>query len=290
MSSYVDCIPCIVNKTEKLAEKYAANKQQKLCVMQQILREISECSFEKSAPYVDAKAMRVIKRECAIDDPYLEEKRYYTQALLALEHEMEGLLDTSTDRFLDAMKIALAGNIIDFSGLPCVEFGLVKRIIDDARNQQLNPDTVRSLRRDLKRGGKLLYLGDNAGEIVLDKIFIKEIRREYPDVAVTFATRGAPIYNDVTQEDAYLAGMDKAASIIGNGSDIPGTDLNEVSRAFHQAFTDADIIISKGQGNFETLLGCGYNVYYLFLCKCNVFINKLGAKQFDSIFVNDRAI
>ena len=125
---------------------------------------------------------------------------------------------------------------------------------------------------------------------MLDKIFIKEIRRAYPDVSITFAARGAPIYNDVTEEDAYLVGMDKVASILGNGSDIPGTDLNEVSRAFHQAFADADIILSKGQGNFETLLGCGYNVYYLFLCKCNVFINKLGAKQFDSIFVNDRTI
>ena len=234
--------------------------------------------------------MRVIKREFTIDDPYLTEKRYYNKALLAMEHEIESLLDTSTDRFLDAMKMALAGNIIDFSGLPMVEFGLVKKIIDDARNQELNPDTVSRLRRDLASGGSLLYLGDNAGEIVLDKIFIKEIRRVYPNLTVTFATRGAPIYNDVTQEDAHAVGMDEYASIIGNGSDIPGTDLNEVSRAFYDVFASADVILSKGQGNFETLLGCGYNVYYLFLCKCNVFISKLGAKQFDSIFVNDRAI
>ena len=132
MSSYVDCIPCIVSKTEKLAEKYAKSKTQKLFVMQQILREIADCPYEKSAPYVDAKAMRVLKRECGIEDPYLEEKRYYNKALLGMEHEMEGLLDSSADRFIDAMKIALAGNIIDFSGLPCVEFGLVKRMIDDA--------------------------------------------------------------------------------------------------------------------------------------------------------------
>ena len=290
MSSYVDCIPCIVSKTEKLAEKYAANKMQKLNAMQQILKEISDCTFEKSAPYVDAKAMRVIKREFTIDDPYLTEKRYYNKALLAMEHEIEGLLDTSTDRFLDAMKMALAGNIIDFSGLPMVEFGLVKRIIDDARNQELNPDTVSRLRRDLASGRTLLYLGDNAGEIVLDKIFLKEIRREYPKLSVTFATRGAPIYNDVTEEDAYAVGINEYAAIIGNGSDIPGTDLREVSRDFHDTLLNADVILSKGQGNFETLLGCGHNIYYLFLCKCNVFINKLGAKQFDSIFVNDRTI
>lgn len=290
MSSFVDCIACIVNKTEKLAEKYAADKQQKFCVMKQILREISDTEFEKSPPYVDSRAARILKREFGIEDFYLDEKRYFNERLLSMEAEIESLLYSSDDRFADALKIALAGNIMDFSALPKVEFDLVKRIIEETRSKGLHSDTLSQLRGDLASGSNLLYLGDNTGEIVLDKVFIKEIRREYPHLSITFATRGAPIYNDVTMDDARLVGMDELASVIGNGSDIPGTDLSEVSRAFYDTFMNADVILSKGQGNFESLLGCGQNVYYLFLCKCNVFITKMGAKKFDSIFVNERRI
>lgn len=290
MSSFVDCIACIVNKTEKLAEKHSADKMQKFCVMKQILREISDTEFEKSPPYVDSRAARILKREFGIEDMYLEEKQYFNDTLLAMENEIESLLYSSADRFADALKIALAGNIMDFSALPDLDFELVKRIIEETRSRDLNPDTLRLLRHELASGGNLLYLGDNAGEIVLDKIFIKEIKREYPHLKILFATRGAPIYNDVTGDDARFVGMDQYASIISNGSDIPGTDLGEVSREFYDTFMNADVILSKGQGNFESLLGCGRNVYYLFLCKCNVFIAKMGAKKFDSIFVNEQRI
>ncbi len=290
MSSFVDCIACIVNKTEKLAEKHSADKMQKFSVMKQILREISDTEFEKSPPYVDSRAARILKREFGIEDLYLDEKRYFNEKLLAMETEIESLLNSSKDRFADTLKIALAGNIMDFSALPNLDFELVKRIIEETRSKDINPDALSQLRADLANGSNLLYLGDNAGEIVLDKVFIKEIRREYPRLNIRFATRGAPIYNDITVDDAHFVGMDRYASIISNGSDIPGTDLDEVSSEFHDAFMNADIILSKGQGNFESLLGCGRNVYYLFLCKCNVFIKKMGAKQFDSMFINELRI
>jgi uncharacterized protein with ATP-grasp and redox domains len=114
----------------------------------------------------------------------------------------------------------------------------------------LNLFTYNRLLGNLINSKGLLYLGDNAGEIVLDKLLIKFIKKRFPNLSITFATRGAPISSDVTEMDAYYVGMDQYADIINNGTDLPGTDLQEVSGSFKEVFTTAEVIIAKGQGNF----------------------------------------
>jgi len=124
---------------------------------------------------------------------------------------------------------------------------------------------------DLAKGQTLLYLGDNAGEIVLDRFLIREIKRRYPQLKIYFATRGKPVINDVTVRDAKNIGLDKYAVIINNGTDFPGTILSECSEDFIKVFSTADVIISKGQGNFESLADNPRKIYFIFLCKCGYF-------------------
>jgi hypothetical protein len=135
-----------------------------------------------------------------------------------------------------------------------------------------------------------LYLADNAGEIVFDKIFVKNIKERYPGLTIYFAVRGEPVLNDATEQDAYFVGIEKYAEIINNGTCVPGTDLDIVSKQFKQVFKEADLIISKGMGNYETLCGCKENIYYLMLCKCQVFQKKFKCDSYDHLFTHEKLL
>lgn len=285
MGSHVDCIACIVNKANKLADLYIKDKRKKYKFMQGVLKEILNTGYDRSAPLIEAKMTRIARQVTGIADFYEQDKRYFNDLLLSLEQEVETVILKGEDPLAEALKAALAGNIIDFSALNDVSSDLVKNILFKTMTEQtLNLFTYNRLLDNLSNSKGLLYLGDNAGEIVLDKLLIKFIKKRFPNLSITFATRGAPISSDVTETDAYYVGMDQYADIINNGTDLPGTDLQEVSGSFEEVFTTAEVIIAKGQGNFETLTDSGKNIYYLFLCKCNVFIKKLNSGQFVPIF------
>jgi len=287
MNTHVDCIACIVNKANNLANKYIKDKKQKHSFMQKVLIEIANTEFERTSPILDAKIMRIAKAELNIEDIYKEEKQFFNEKMLLMEKQINTLLKDSEDRLFDALKIALSGNIIDFSALSDLDFEFVENIISSTFKSQFNEEVYKRLRSDLSKAKELIYLGDNTGEIILDKLFIKEIAAKYPDVKITFVTRGKPIFNDVTEEDAYYVGIDKYATVINNGTDLPGTDLLEVSEEFKNLIQSADLVIAKGQGNYESLCGCGLNIYYLFLCKCNMIMEKLNAGKFANMFINE---
>ena len=287
MNTHVDCIACIVNKANNLANKYIKDKKQKHSFMQKVLIEIANTEFERTSPILDAKIMRIAKESIGSEDIYKEEKQFFNEKMLLMEEQINTLLKDSEDKLFDALKIALSGNIIDFSALSDLDFEFVENIISSTFKSQFNEEVYKRLRVDLSKAKELIYLGDNTGEIVLDKLFIKEIAAEYPNVRITFVTRGKPIFNDVTEEDAYYVGIDRYAAIINNGTDLPGTDLLEVSQEFKNRLQSADLIIAKGQGNYESLCGCGLNIYYLFLCKCNMIMEKLNAGKFANMFISE---
>ncbi len=277
----------MINKANKLADKYFEDKHQKYSFMNKVLREVAEIEYHRTAPFLVARVMRVLKKETGKDDFYYEEKNLFNKKLLSMEKQIEDMLDNSKDRSVSALKIALAGNIVDFGAFDEISFELVKEIINKTLESDFDEELYKKLKDELSKGKTLLYIGDNTGEIVFDKIFIKEIKKNYPDVEIYFAVRGMPVLNDVTEEDAYYVGLDKYANILSNGTDLPGTDLLEVSDEFKEIFNKADIIISKGQGNFESLPGSGKNIYYLFLCKCKLMMQKLKSDKLSHIFVHE---
>ncbi|HSN58389.1 MAG TPA: ARMT1-like domain-containing protein, partial [Clostridiaceae bacterium] len=157
-------------------------------------------------------------------------------------------------------------------------------------DQEIDERQYAQFRGDLERAKNIVYLADNAGEIVFDKMFIRIIRETYPQASVTVIVRGLPIHNDATTSDADQIGLASVSSVIPNGTDIPGTALDQVNSETRRAIDGADLIISKGQGNFETLFGSGRNIYYLFLCKCSLFADRFGKEKFGGIFINEKNV
>ena len=143
-------------------------------------------------------------------------------------------------------------------------------------------------RSDLEKAKKLVYFTDNCGEIVLDKVFIKCIKEAYPQLQITVIVRGENVINDATLEDAKEVGLTDIVSCIGNGNGAPGTVLKRLSKEAKQILLDADLIISKGQGNFETLRKCGMNIYYIFLCKCDLFANTFQVPKLTGMLLNEK--
>ena len=141
---------------------------------------------------------------------------------------------------------------------------------------------------DLSKANRLVFITDNCGEIVLDKVLIKTIQDQYPHVKITVMVRGGATLNDATMKDAEEVGMTGLVKVIHNGNDIAGTCLSKLSDDALMCLNEADVILSKGQANFETLRGCGRNIYYIFLCKCDMFAGRFGVEKYTGMFLNDK--
>jgi len=288
MKYSIDCLPCLLQQAVRVAKKHLPNEDEQIKLVKETMAIIASIDEDVSAPYIAHKIQTALNAVLNNPDPYQEDKNYYNQEMLKLENELTQLVETSEDPFDTALKLAAAGNIIDFGPGYDLSRDRVLESIKETLTNDSPQEVLGSLQTTLQQAGKVLYLGDNAGEIVFDKIFIATIKEYYPALEIYFATRGKPVLNDITEEDAYLVGMDRLAIIINNGTSIPGTVLEYCSPDFQKIFAEADVIISKGQGNFESLYESGRkNLYYIFLCKCSLFMERLGAKQNDLILIRE---
>ena len=188
---------------------------------------------------------------------------------------------------LAGLRFAILGNYIDFSALQGkVSFEELDSLLDRAEEMTPAGDGYDHLRSDLKTAKKLLYLTDNAGEIGFDRIFAEVIHKQYPRLEITFCVRGGPAMNDALRADAELMGI--PFPVIDNGNRVAGTQIDQLSEEAKQALERADVIIAKGQGNVETMYGCGYNVYYAFLIKCQRFVQEFGQKMLTPMLLRER--
>jgi uncharacterized protein with ATP-grasp and redox domains len=216
----------------------------------------------------------MVREVSGCGDLFIEAKQRYNELLL---HAYPKLLDKvrqSKKRFEAAARMAIGGNIIDFGTGHAIDERRVFDTLAEVQEQPLALNALKDLQTAVKRAKQVLYLADNAGEIVLDKLFIAQ----FPTyVRVTVAVKSGPILNDATLEDAEAVGLTERAQVISNGFDAPGTILPKCSPEFRAAFEAADVVISKGQGNYETLTGCGRaQLFYLLKVKCPVVCNQLG--------------
>lgn len=284
----LDCLPCLLQQAIRIARLNLETEEEQRQLLQRLLAEMASMDSNVSSPYIAQKMHRELKKALQNSDPYHQEKAYYNQEMLKLESELSHLVGTSVNPLDTALKLAAAGNIIDFGPGHDLSRDKVLQTIRETMEKDYPQQVFTSLRNVLKAATKLLYLGDNAGEIVFDKIFIRTIKAYYPELEIYFATRGEAVINDATEEDAYAVGMDAYANIINNGTDIPGTILEHCSDTFLTIFNAADVIIAKGQGNFESLCGSGRsNLYYIFLCKCNLFMERFGTRQNDIVVLKE---
>ncbi|MBN2093388.1 DUF89 family protein [candidate division KSB1 bacterium] len=271
-----DCIPCAIGSLITLIKKNLVPAEKQPAAMGHLLRYLSDVNFNQSPPALGREMHRMIRQIIENPDPYRQIKAEFNSLMLALYPALKQEVLNAADSFLMALRLAIAGNIIDFG--PNHAFD-VQETIQKAKSVKLAIDHSARLREDIVKSKKILYLGDNAGEIVMDRLFLETI--QHPNVF--FAVRGAPIINDVTIEDAHQVGIAQVAKIISNGDDAPGTILDGVSTEFLTLFHEADLIISKGQGNYESLSDSHQKIYFLLMTKCEHVANHVGVHKGDFV-------
>jgi len=284
------CVDCIINKANFVINRYGSDEDKRLRLSKEVFKIISMSPKGDTPPYLNARVIRMLKSELNLGDIYCEIKKAYNTLLLSMEHEILNNIYDSEDKLLEALKYAMAGNFIDFGVSDNIEVVELLKIINSAPEQSIDAKEYENFIEDISSARKMVYIADNAGEIVFDKIFIKVIKEMNPDITIDIIVRGKPVYNDVTIIDAEEVGISSIGEIIENGTDIPGTQLDEINAKARAAIDGADFIIAKGQGNFETLIGCGKNIYYIFLCKCDLFIKRFKIERFRGVFISERNV
>ena len=220
-------------------------------------------------------------------DRYLEEKQDSNRFVMARMDAIRALVESQPDPVYAGLQFAVLGNYIDFSALQGeVSFEKLDEMLKTGTTLELDRENYRKFCADLESGKTLLYLTDNAGEIGFDRICAEQIEKKYPHIAITFCVRGGPANNDATRDDAREVGI--PFPIIDNGTCIAGTQLDMVSQETLTALRESDVVLSKGQANVETMLGCGYNIYYAFLIKCQRFISLFDKPKLTPMFHRER--
>ena len=219
-------------------------------------------------------------------DRFRQEKLDSNALVLSHMEDIRTRVMGSEDPVLAGLQYAILGNYLDFSALQGqVSFETFTQMLNTAEDMQFDMAVFERFCQDLKVGKKLLCLTDNAGEIGFDRIFAEAIAKIHPNLEITFCVRGGPTLNDATREDAAAVGI--PFRVIDNGNLVPGTQLDLLSAEAKQAVETADVILAKGMANVETMLGCGYNIYYAFLVKCQRFVNLFGKPLMTPMLVGE---
>ena len=221
------------------------------------------------------------------EDRYREEKEASNAFVLQRLEDIRRRVQGADDPLFAGIQMAILGNYIDFSALQGeVSFEKLDALLDTAGEMALDLQVYENLRNRLSRAENLLYLTDNAGEIGFDRVLAEVIAETYPNLKITFCVRGGPALNDATRADAQAVGI--PFPVIDNGNTVPGTDLSLMGAEAKQAIENADVIFAKGQANVETLLGCGYPVFYAFLIKCPRFIDRFQKPKLTPMLVSEQ--
>lgn len=241
-----------------------------------------------SSPWFNPQVADLLEKHYGLpQDRYRREKALSNRFVVERLERIRGKVRSAPDPVFAGLQFAILGNYLDFSALQGqVSFEKLEEMLDKALEMELDREAYADLCADLEAGSSLLYLTDNAGEIGFDRIFAEEIARKYPHVQITFCVRGAIIINDATREDAAAVGI--PFPVIDNGNRIPGTQIDELGAEARQALDTADVILAKGMANCETMHGCGYNVYYAFLVKCQRFVDRFGKPMLTPMLVKER--
>ncbi len=285
MDSY--CLLCHLKRNVELVRPLGT-EQQAMEFARDMMRMYLAAPEDVSAPWFGPETARLLHAHygLAIDrfrQEKLDSNRFVLERLPMLREKVR----SAPDSVFAGLQCAVLGNYLDFSALQGqVSFDKLADMLDSALEMELDRQAFADFCRDMEGGKSLLYLTDNAGEIGFDRIFAEEIARRYPGISITFCVRGGIAQNDATREDAAAVGI--PFPVIDNGNCIPGTQLDMLSRQARQALETADVILAKGMANLETMYGCGYNIYYAFLIKCQRFVKRFGRPLFTPMFVKER--
>ena len=252
----------------------------------EIIREaagiLAKLNYNENPAEIGGKVYSLIQKKTGVHDPFKEIKRECNRILLEFYPEIKKKVEKSKDPLLYALKMAACGNIIDY-GIGGQNFD-IQKIISSSEEEKFRICEYENFRKDLNKAKSILFLGDNAGEIVFDRILIEELKKIWNGGEIVYAVREAPIINDALMEDAEMVGLIEICTVISSGCSIPGTIIKSCSQKFLEIYEKSDLIISKGQGNYESMEGeKGKNIYFILKAKCEVIAKHLQCNNGDLI-------
>ena len=277
MQTYLDCVPCFVRQALDATRLVSADEDVGERVLRRVLEATARVRMDFPPPFMGRTIHRIIREETGSADPYAALKRKSTQMALSLSDSVEQRIKNAPDPFEAAVRYAIAGNVMDYALVSTWDPEKIENCFAEALSKPIDLAAVRSLERSVAAASCILYIGDNAGETIFDRLLIQRL----PANTVTYAVKGSPIINDAIREDAEDAGINAFAEIVDNGSDAPGTILDLCSVVFRDLFEAADVVIAKGQANLETLNRCDRDLFFLAQVKCPVLARDLNAKVGD---------
>jgi len=271
MKTYLDCIPCFMQQALR-AGRMATDDDKKIKeILDKTGQMVKTISLQSTPAETGMKVYAIVTELTGVKDPYKKIKQKHLEETKSIFPELEKIVENSNDKLLTAIKIAVAGNIIDL--------GVNKsfNILTDVKNilnQEFAIFDYEAFKKQLNTTKEILYIGDNVGESVFDKILIKALKKP-----VKYAVRAAPIINDVTMEDAIASGLDKVTELINSGCKSPGVILEQSTPEFFDIYNNSGMVISKGQGNYEGLSNCNRQVFFLLKAKCPVISQHIGVEE-----------
>jgi uncharacterized protein with ATP-grasp and redox domains len=268
MKTHLDCYPCFLRHTLDASRLAGASEEQQHLVLRQVLIELSRFDRKRSPPEMAHAIQRIVRHVTGEADPFRAAKEASTREALSLYAEMKRRVVEAVDPLEAAVRLAIAGNIIDLALLSEYDlFGTMERVLEEP----FAVDALDAFRESVGNSKSLLYLADNAGETVFDRVLIETL-----GLPVTYVVKSGPTLNDATRGDALAVGIDELATVVETGSDAPGTVLDHCSEGFRRLFAEAELIVAKGQANYETLSDTAAPMFFLLQVKCGVTARDLG--------------
>ncbi len=273
------CADCLWDKQKNLSDDPA--------FLQEIRDIIDNRQEDDSSPYLVHLFGEVYERHFGIAKPYAGVKRKYNDFALSMEEQIRKKIEASDDPLGTAFSYARIGNYIDFGAMEEVSEDVFLSLLDEARLQERDMQTMASFISCCEQAGTFLLLADNAGEIVLDKLFLEQVQKRFPQLEISVMVRGKEVLNDATEEDAVYTGIGQLARIVSNGGNVAGTVYEMLPDEAKAVLDTADVILAKGQGNYESLSGSGRHVFYSLLCKCGLFTDRFNVPLLTGVFAEE---
>ena len=243
---------------------------------------------EDTAPYLVYLFTRAYERRFGKTEPYKQVKQKYNDVVLSMENEIRRKIESSSDPLAASIAYARIGNYIDFGAMNQIDSDTFLALLGDAGLRGNDLQTYEAFLLQCGNASRFLLIADNCGEIVLDKLFLEQLHAVFPKMALSVMVRGAEVLNDATLEDAKYVGIDQLASLISNGSSVAGTIYGMLPEEAKDAMDSADVILAKGQGNYESLCSQGRHIFYSLLCKCRLFTDRFDVPELTGVFVEER--
>ena len=287
MKTYLDCIPCFFRQALAAARMSTDDEIIHRRVLNSVSIMIPDLALNATPPEIAQQVYRIVYEITGNNDPYLEAKKCANKSAMSRYARMKDIVDDSIDALETSCKLAIAGNAIDLGAQ--AEYGSIDSIIKDSLGYQLDQEHYHKFKESVDQSSLILYVADNAGEIVFDRILIEQLL-QIKKSKIVFVVREKPIINDATLDDALQVGLNKVATIISNGSDAPATILSQCSPEMRSYYRAADLIISKGQGNYESLSDRSENIFFLFKVKCPVVARDSGYDLDSPVVASSRTL